>query len=234
MIRVYSQYEGAGFVATYLEPSRRDPFCVDPMDFREQVGRLDGLHRARRHLKMRSVEALLRLARLHPDVKASVPGNAYAVHSGTSALALAAATAKTVIYINAAAANQPSIAEISVGFDGVTASAVPVLMALNYGTKATNSTPGTASTSFTPLQLRGWPTQASANTAANACTSEPTVLVTNKQWLIPPTGGLVLSFAMGREATGVASGTAISGNQIALTLTAPAIVNSRSYVEFEE
>jgi hypothetical protein len=157
------------------------------------------------------------------------------VTTGTAAIALTGGTAKTIMYINAAAANQPSITEFSVSFDGVTASAVPALIELVYGTKASNSTPGTGSTTFTPLQVRGWPAQASAQAAANNCTSEPTVLTAIKHWLLTPNGGLlVVQFPLGREPTGVASGTAISGNQIGIRVTAPAAVNVRGYIEYEE
>ena len=194
-------------------------------DLREAVHRQEDIAR---------VAEYLRKAR-YSDIRMVVPGNAYTVSTGTAAIALAAATAKTVMYINAAAANQPSIVEWSISFDGVTASAVPVLIELVFGTKATNSTPGTASTTYTPLQIRGWPAQVSAQTAANNCTSEPTVLTPVKQWLLTPNGGLfVVQSPLGREITAVASGTAVSGNQVGLRLTAPAIVNIRGYIEYEE
>jgi hypothetical protein len=165
----------------------------------------------------------------------SVPGNGYTVTTGTAAIALTGGAAKTVMYINAAASNQPSIVEFSIGFDGVTASNVPALVELVLGTKASNSTPGTGSTAFTPLQIRGWPAQASAQTAANNCTSEPTVLTAVKQWLLTPNGGLlVVQFPLGRELTAVASGTAVSGNQVGVRVTAPANVNVRGYIEYEE
>ena len=216
-----------GTIAHYLhaEKPRRD-LPADAGDLREAI---------RRSAHMRHVEGLLDKARANPQLVASVPGNAYGVNTGGSAIALTAATAKTLMYINSAAANQPSWVEFSVSFDGVTASAIPAVVEVVYGTKATNSTPGTASTSFTPVQVRGWPTQASAQTAANACTSEPTVLVSIKQWLVSPNGGLLLvQFPLGREVTGVASGAAISGIQTGVRVTAPAIVNTRGYIEFEE
>jgi len=216
--------EGSTILSRFHTRKRDIP--ADGNDLREAV------HRS---AFMRDVDALLRRARERPDLLNAVPGNAYVVNTGGSAIALSAATAKTIMYINSAAANQPSWVEICVGFDGVTASAVPALVELVYGTKATNSTPGTGSTSFTPLQVRGWPTQASAQTAANACTSEPTVLVTNKMWLVSPNGGLlVIQFPLGRETTQVASGAAISGIQAGIRCNAPAAVNTRGYIETEE
>jgi hypothetical protein len=197
----------------------------------------EDLHEAiHRHEFFERLDRYLRRGReLGGMPQGSIPGNAYVVHTGSSAIALAAATAKTVMYVNSPAANQPSFTEIGIGFDGVTATNAPVLAELVYGTKASNSTPGTASTTFTPLQLRGWPGQASAQAAANNCTTEPTVLTAIKQWLIRPDGGLlVIQSPLGREPTALASGAAISGIQVGLRLTAPQIVNTRSYLEFEE
>jgi hypothetical protein len=217
-----------GSLALFLRaerPQQDYPACGD--DLREAIHRSEFYERIDRYFR--------RAARTDSRFQAAVPGNAYVVSTGASAIALSAATAKTVMYINSAAANQPSIVEFSIGFDGVTASAVPALVELVYGTKATNSSPGTASTTFTPLQIRGWPVQTSAQAAANNCTSEPTVLTSIKQWLVSPNGGLiVIQSPLGREPTGVASGTAVSGNQVGFRVTAPAVVNSRGYVEIEE
>jgi hypothetical protein len=213
-----------GNIISYLHARKRD-IPADTHDLREAIHRQEF---------MQHVDRMLQKAReIH--LYNAVPGNAYIVNTGASAVALTAATARTVWYVNAAAANQPSVTELCVGFDGVTASNTPALVELVYGTKASNSTPGTGSTTFTPLQMRGWPAQASANAAANACSSEPTVLTANKFWLVTPNGGLlVVQSPLGREPTAVASGTAISGNQIGLRVTAAQTVNTRSYVEFEE
>lgn len=219
------QIEGGLIVSRFHTRPKRD-LPADTADMREAI---------RRYEFLRDVDKLIKRGRERPDLVAAIPGNAYVVHSGGSAVALVAATRKTLFYLNAAAANQPSFVEFAISFDGVTASAVPALVELVYGTKATNSVPGTGSTTFTPLQLRGWVTQASAQTAANTVTAEPTVLTTIKQWLVSPNGGLlVIQAPLGREPTGVASGTAISGNQIALPVTAPAAVNARAYGEYEE
>jgi len=165
----------------------------------------------------------------------SQPGTAWTVSTGTSATALAAGTGKTLIYINAGSTDQPILVEFGISFDGITSSAVPVLVELCFGTKASNSTPGTGSTTATFLQVRGWPAQTPASAGAVNCSSEPTVLTPVKQWLVTPNAGLlVIQAPLGRETTGVASGTALSGNQYALRATAPAIVNARAYIEIEE
>lgn len=199
---------------------------ADAGDLREAI---------RREKFFEQIDALIRRGRERPELQAAIPGNAYTVHTGSSAIALTAATAKTILYVNSAAANQPSFVEFCVSFDGTTATNTPALVELVYGTKATNSTPGTGSTTFTPLQLRGWPAQTSAQAAANNCTSEPTVLTSIKQWLVSPNGGLLcIQFPLGREPTGIASGAAISGIQVGLRVTAPQAVNTRAYAEYEE
>lgn len=213
-----------GAVATVFECDKHE-LASDGLDVMEQV---------RREEFYRNISALLKRGD-ETNFKNAIPGNAYVVSTGGSAIALTGATAKTIWYINSAAANQFSICEVCAAFDGVTASAVPALVEIVYGTKATNSTPGTASTTFTPLQSRGWPAQASAQAAANTCTTEPTVLVANRQWLLTPNGGLlVIQLPLGREITGIASGTGGSGTQIGCRVTAPAAVNVRGYCEYEE
>jgi hypothetical protein len=223
-VELLDQRVEAGAIITRAHMRRRD-LCADAADMREAIRRADFI---------RDVDELIRKAG-RSDIEASIPGNAYLVSTGTSAVSLSAATAKTVMYTNAAAANQPTFVELAISFDGVTASAVPALVEMVYGTKATNSTPGTGSTTFTALQLRGWPTQTSSQASANNCSSEPTVLVPNRQWLVTPNGGLLLvQFPMGREPTGVASGAAISGIQVGVRCNAPAAVNMRGYYEYEE
>jgi hypothetical protein len=165
----------------------------------------------------------------------SVPGNAYTVCTGgtatAGAVALAAATAKTVIGITVGTANQPSIVEAAISFDGVTASAVPVLCEWVSGTAATA---GTGSTAQTPKQIRGWPAQTSASTAAYGYGTEPTVLEVFKKRLITPNGGLIiLQSPLGREPTGIITA-ATQFKFLGLRLTAPAIVNCHVDLEYEE
>lgn len=192
----------------------------------------EAVHRA---AFMADVDRLLERARQRPELIAQSPGAGYVINTGASAIALVAATAKTIMYVNAGASSNIDLCELCVGFDGVTASAVPALVEWTFSTKASNSVPGTGSTAFTPLQSRGWPTSASGNAGANTCTSEPTVQVSHRQWLVTPNGGLlIMQFPLGREPTGISSGAAISGIQVACRVTAPAVVNVRGYAEWEE
>lgn len=174
---------------------------------------------------------------LHKTLEAAVPGNAYTVVSGgtstAGAIALTAATAKTVIGVAAGSANQPAIVECAISFDGVTASAVPVLCEWVSGTNATNA-PGTASTSMTAKQIRGWPGQSSQSTAAYNWTTEPTVLEVFKKRLITPNGGMIVQQQpMGREPTGIVTAST-QFKFMGLRLTAPATVNCHADLEYEE
>jgi hypothetical protein len=153
----------------------------------------------------------------------------YVISAGA---ALVAATAKTALNIIASAGEDPPLlTELGVSFDGVTATAVPVLIELCSSTQGAAGT----KTSFTPLLIRGG--EASVPTAARFTaginyTVEPTTLVVLKHWYVSPTSGLVLQFPLGREIAGVGiAATARLG--LALRLTAPAIVNYKAYFEAE-
>jgi hypothetical protein len=153
----------------------------------------------------------------------------FAVKTATAATALAAATAKSIL--NAITGTRElNVCEFSVSFDGVTASAVPVLIELCNSTQATAGTPGT---SPTPTPIRPATGGASIFTAAESYSAEPTVLVPVKHWLLTPNGGLlVIQFPLGREYnTGTNTGV---GKGAVIRCTAPAIVNVRGYIEVEE
>jgi hypothetical protein len=86
------------------------------------------------------------------------------------AVALAAATRKTLVSLIAGAAAGVQIRELMVAFDGVTASGVPVLVELNASSQAGAGTPGT---SPTPTQYKG-KVLACPFTAAESYSAEPT------------------------------------------------------------
>ena len=153
----------------------------------------------------------------------SVPG--YSVDSAGK-IALAAATAKTVLNIINSATSLTRLCELSVSFDGVTPTAVPVLVELCYSTQATAGTnPGT----FTPPQIRG-ATRAPQALGARNYSVEPTVLTVWKSWLVPAFNGLlVLQFPLGREPEQI-----VASDGLLLRCTAPAVVNVTGYLEFEE
>lgn len=142
------------------------------------------------------------------------------------AIALTAATARTILGWKAHANSGLLLTEYSVSFDGVTASAVPVLLELCYCTWATNS-PGTNSTSVTPVQTAGRVLTVGA-TAGKTWTAgnEPTVLSVMREKLVTPNGGLfVYDFPLGTEPD------CALGEGFALRLTAPAAVNARAVMK---
>lgn len=142
-----------------------------------------------------------------------------------AAIALVAATAKTLVnWISASNALSRCI-EMHVSFDGVTASAVPVLVELCQCTQATAGT----STSHTIVQSGG-PTRTAQGTAQRAYTVEPTVITVLKEWLVSPNGGhLTLQFPLGREFEQITT-----ADGLLIRCTAPATVNARAYLEIEE
>lgn len=143
------------------------------------------------------------------------------------AVALVAATAKSVLGVITPAQFGCDLKKFRVGFDGVTASAVPVLIELCYSTQATNSTAGTANTAVTVNQGYGRPITAGF-TAGKNWTSEPTVLTVLDSWLQSPNGGLVLyDFPLGDTPDSAVS------NGFILRCTAPAAVNVRASMWFE-
>lgn len=143
-----------------------------------------------------------------------------------AAVALTAATAKSCLGIKSHANFGLDLKKYRVAFDGVTASAVPVLVELCYATFATSS-PGTASTSVTPAQVYGRAITVGA-TAARTWTTEPTVLTVIEEHLLTPNGGLeIYDFPLGDTPDSAVS------EGFVVRLTAPAAVNARLTFWFE-
>lgn len=109
--------------------------------------------------------------------------------STEGAVALVAATAKTILGVKAHANSGLLVSAFRIGFDGVTASAVPILVEFQYDTWATNS-PGTNSTSTTPRQINGRVLTAGF-TSGKTWSTEPTALTTLEDFIITPNGGLL-------------------------------------------
>jgi hypothetical protein len=154
----------------------------------------------------------------------SVPG--YVIETAGN-IALAAATAKTILNVINGTNTITRLCELGVSFDGVTPTAVPVTVELCYSTQAGAGTP-TGGT-FTPTQMRG-PTRTPQALGSRNYTAEPTVLTVWKRWLVPAfNGSMVLPFPLGREPEQI-----LTADGLALRCTAPAIVNVQAYLEFEE
>jgi hypothetical protein len=148
------------------------------------------------------------------------------IYTGTqSAIALSAATTRTCAAIVAAASDEVQLIEMAVSFDGVTASAVPVLVELcDYDVTST----GTRTTG-TPFQIRGQRSAVSTAYFHSYTGAEPTVLTPVYKWYVTPNGGLLhLQWPLGREpSTVIAKG-------LALRCTAPATVNVSVAMIWEE
>ena len=142
------------------------------------------------------------------------------------AVALVAATAKTIIGVKAHANSGIQLKSYEFAFDGVTASGIPVLVELCYVTFATNS-PSTASTTTTPVQKYGRVLTAGFTSAKN-WTTEPTVVTPIDEFLITPNAGAVLyQNPLGQEHdTALAEG-------LCFRLNAPAAVNVRATMNVE-
>jgi hypothetical protein len=137
------------------------------------------------------------------------------------AVALTAATAKSIIGVKAHANSGLQLKGFFVAFDGVTASAVPVLVEVMYSTWATNP-PGTLSTSTTPRQVYGR-VLAAGFTSGKTWTTEPTVLTNIAEFLLAADKGFVAyQWPLGQEPdSALAEGFVIRCN-------APAGVNVRA------
>lgn len=159
----------------------------------------------------------------------------YSADTGSSAIALTAATAKTILMVQSTGTIGGQLIEFGVFFDGVTAGNTPVLIELVKSTNATNSTPGTNNMSVTPVQTRGDGNTAGSGTAATFTafansTSEPTVLTVVKRFLVPPTSGLLYQAPLGRETAVIPIASTFMG--LGLRVTAPQTVNVRAFMEF--
>ena len=136
----------------------------------------------------------------------------------------------TNLNVIAPAGHGLALVEFGISFDGVTASAVPVLVEIGTGTQAGAGT-GAASPP-TPVLVRGRATGGSAPTEIHNCTAEPTAQTVLRQWLVSPNGGLfVYPLPLGREIECDSSGG--TAKAIFARVTSAATVNSRCYMEVE-
>lgn len=152
----------------------------------------------------------------------------YAITTG-GVVTLTAATAKSVLGVKSGAttANHGvDLKKFRVAFDGVSASAVPVLVEVCLCTFGANP-PGTNSTSVTPTQAYGR-LAATGFTAAKTWTTEPTSITVVEEILLTPNGGVVMyDWPLGD------SPDSALGEGFVIRCTAPAGVNVRAAMWFE-
>ena len=141
---------------------------------------------------------------------------------------LSSGTTKTVLTVLAGAGFQPLMTELSISFDGTVATREAILVEL---TKWDGASTGTGSTAVTPRQTRGGNlfAPASSTVGARNYTTEPTVHVPIREWLVEPkSGGLTIQFPLGREPSPLAY-----GDGYGMRCTAPDAVNCRGYFSVE-
>lgn len=145
---------------------------------------------------------------------------------GGAAIPLAAATAKTVWGVNGTANFGVDFKKFRISTDGVTASALPILVEFGVCTFATNA-PGTASTTITPVQVYGR-SVTPGFTAARNWTTEPTAITPiDEFWLDPNKSTVLYDIPLGDTADSAVS------NGFVFRCNAPAIVNVRVCGFFE-
>jgi hypothetical protein len=136
-------------------------------------------------------------------------------------VALSAGVAKTVLTVIAPAQFGVDLTKFRIGYDGVTASAVPVLVELVYFTTDGTGTAGTVN------QVYGRPIVAGFTTKYNY-SADPTGATSLDRWTLTPNGGLVIyDFPLGTTPD-----TAVS-NLLGLRCNAPAAVNVNATMWFE-
>lgn len=140
----------------------------------------------------------------------------------TAAVALSAATEKTVVGLNAPTNQRLKIQRVGVFFDGASTTAVPVLVKLILTTTA-----GT-STALTLNKIDSGYAETIQTSAGENYTAEGTNSTLLDQWLVHPQMGIDITYAFGQEK--VVAG----GSRICIKVTAPAVVNCRAKIDFEE
>jgi len=142
-------------------------------------------------------------------------------------VSLTAATAKTILGVNAPAQFGVDLRGLEISFDGVTTTDKPVLVEVCACTFATNA-PGTASTSNTIQQIYGRAITAGFVGAYN-WTTEPTVIAVLKTLRLTPNGGTYdYDWPLGETLDNDVS------KGFAIRCTAPtSTVNARASVRFE-
>jgi hypothetical protein len=148
------------------------------------------------------------------------------------ATALVAATAKTLIAVQAGAQDRLTIVQWWVEFDGATATAVPVKVELIRAT--TNTAAGTrtalGTTNNNPYRdFEGTSAFQTANSGV-AYSAEPTwtTQVPLELHRVPPTSGIMMQYPLGREPS------IPGGSALQLRVTAAAIVNATYGVVWDE
>lgn len=136
-------------------------------------------------------------------------------------IALAAATAKTVLQLVAAANHPVAVKGFGVSFDGTSATAEPVQVDILRQTTA-----GTMSAA-TPVEETNTGTTLQT-TAQKTATAEPTAGNVLRRYEVHPQAGILEKFTIEDEL--ILAG----GGRLGIRCTAPANVNVTAHISFEE
>jgi hypothetical protein len=138
-----------------------------------------------------------------------------------AAVALVAATAKTVLTVIAPAQFGVDLTKFRLGFDGVTASAVPVLVELVQYTTDGTGTGGTVNQAYGRSITAGF-------TSKYNYTAEPSTPSIIEHYTLTPNGGVIVyDWPLGTTPDSAVS------NLFGLRCTAPAAVNVQATMWFE-
>lgn len=142
--------------------------------------------------------------------------------AATAEVALAAATAKTVIKVTAPTNQRVVIEGWGVGFDGIAVTEAPVVCRLVKLTTA-----GTFS-SLTPVRTQQGGSETVQSTAGHTATAEPTKTDVYDIQNVHPQTAMEWYFPLSQEI--ILAG----GGSIGIECTAPAVVNVIAKIRFEE
>ncbi len=138
----------------------------------------------------------------------------------TNEIALTAAAASSVAVLVAGLNTRVKIKEWGVFFDGVSVTSEPVQVELIKCTGGTYGTRPPVERTSSGLTLQ--------TTGGSACTAEPTVTAIIAVREVHPQSGYQEKFSFGDEPT------IQNGGKVAIRCTAPAVVNVKSEIVFEE
>jgi hypothetical protein len=137
------------------------------------------------------------------------------------AIALSAATAKTLVELTAGAQDKARLVAWGVTFDGTNGTTTPAKVELLRASAAITGT------SVTPAPYDSDEGAASA-TAAHSATAEGTATTVLESYRVPPTSGLIFQYPLGREVV------VPKGGLIRVRVTAAAGVNATVTLVWEE
>jgi hypothetical protein len=145
---------------------------------------------------------------------------------GGAAIALVAATVKTVWGVSGPASFGVDFKKCRLSTDGVTAAALPILVEFGLCTFATNA-PGTASTTITPVQVYGRAITAGFTAARDWSTAPTVITVIDEFWLDPNKSTVIYDIPLGDTPDSPET------DGFVFRMTAPAAVNVRVAGFFE-